>query len=145
MNIDELRTQAEAGSVVAQTILGICYLHGIDVGVDCAEAFRLLSKASERGASRAMLNLAGMFHRGQGTQQNIAEAIRLYELAATKGEFLAQIELARIYSKGADVPRDMGMAEKWYAAAAAQAGRVSDGDELAEARAFLATRPPPLQ
>jgi TPR repeat protein len=98
-----------------------------------------------RGAPRAQLNLAGMFHRGQGTQQNIAEAIRLYELAATKGEFLAQIELARIYSKGADVSSDMGMAEKWYAAAAAQAGRVVDGEELAEARAFLVTRTSPRQ
>jgi TPR repeat protein len=74
---------------MAQSMLGICYLHGIDVGVDYAEAFRLLSQASERGDPRAMLNLAGMFLRGQGTQRNVSEAMRLYELAAMKGEFLA--------------------------------------------------------
>jgi len=34
MNIPDLQRQAESGSVVAQAILGICYLDGIEVEVD---------------------------------------------------------------------------------------------------------------
>jgi Sel1 repeat len=146
MNIEELKQKAEAGSLAAQSMLGTCYLHGIDLAVDFTEAFRLLSKASERGAARASLNLAEMFHRGLGVQQNTAEATRLYEIAAEKGEFFAQVALGRIYSSDEQAPRDMQSAEKWYAAAAAQAGRVANCEELAEAQAFVAkSGGPPLR
>jgi len=39
MNIRELRQKAESGSVVAQSMLGICYLDGIEVPIDYREAF----------------------------------------------------------------------------------------------------------
>ena len=58
MDIGELRRQADSGSTVAQCILGICYLDGIDAPVDYPEALRLLHAAVEGGASRAMWNLA---------------------------------------------------------------------------------------
>ena len=54
MNIDNLRKSAESGSCVARTVLGMCYLDGIEVEVDHKEAFRLLSAAAERGAPRAI-------------------------------------------------------------------------------------------
>jgi TPR repeat protein len=57
-SINELVRKAEAGSVVAQSILGIRYLHGVDVPVDLEQAFRLLTLASKRGAPRAQANLA---------------------------------------------------------------------------------------
>jgi len=60
MNISELRKEAESGSVVAQSVLGICYLHGTEVQVDYQEAFRLLGSAAERGAPRAVASLARM-------------------------------------------------------------------------------------
>ena|SRR5437879_7243375 len=60
MNISDLRQKAQRGSVVAQTILGTCYLDGIDVEVDHKEAFRLLSAAADQGAPRAKMNLARM-------------------------------------------------------------------------------------
>jgi TPR repeat protein len=137
MNITELREKAEHGSVVAQTALGICYLDGVDAEVDYEEAFRLLSAASEKGASRAIANLARMYADGLGTPKNLGEAIRLFELAANKGEFLAQIELARMFSKGTVVLPDAQAAGRWYSSAIAQESTVGDCVELREARAYI--------
>ncbi len=72
MNISELRKEAESGSVVAQSVLGICYLHGTEVQVDYQEAFRLLSAAAERGAPRAVANLARMYALGWGFPRTLS-------------------------------------------------------------------------
>jgi TPR repeat protein len=136
MTIDELKKMAEDGNVAAQAILGISYLHGIDVEVDLEQAFRLLSAASKRGASRAMANLAEMYRHGLATPKDMSKALRLYEKAASRGEFFAQIELGRIYGGGLEgITPDLAVAEKWYSAAAEQ--KVRDCDELEEAKAFL--------
>src|SRR5688572_21557209 len=111
MNIVELSQQAESGSVVAQATLGICYLYGRDVKVDYKEAFRLLSAATEKGASRAVLNLARMYAEGFGLPKDVRKAIRFYE-AVAKVEIRAQLELARIYSRGLGVPTDAEAARK---------------------------------
>ena len=71
MDISKLRQKAESGSVVAQTVLGTCYLEGIDVPMDYSEAFRLLSGAAEQGAPRASCNLARMYKDGLGVSQNM--------------------------------------------------------------------------
>jgi len=60
VNKYDLRKKAEAGNVVAESMLGICYLDGIDVGVDYREALRFLSSAAEKGAARAALHLVRM-------------------------------------------------------------------------------------
>jgi TPR repeat protein len=129
MNIPDLRHRAESGSAVAQTLLGICYLEGVEVEADHKEAFRLLSAAANQGASRAMANLAYMYAEGLGTTKNFQEALPLYERAAEAGEFLAQVELARMYARGVVVPANPEMARKWYAAAAAQEASVGDCEE----------------
>jgi TPR repeat protein len=122
--------------VVAQTLLGTCYLEGIDVEVDHKEAFRLLSAAADQGAPRAKMNLARMYAEGLGIAKNLPEAIRLYEGAAEGGEFLAQVQLARIYARGMGVPANPAVAREWYAAAAAQEASVGDCEELQEAKAY---------
>lgn len=139
MSILELRQKAELGSVVAQSMLGICYLNGIDVEVDYGEAFRLLSEAADKGASRAIVNLARMYGEGLGVSKNPVESIRLYEVAATAGEFFAQVALGRIYSRGESVPISSDSALRWYSAAAAQSDRVADCEELREAKEYVAS------
>jgi TPR repeat protein len=141
VNISDLRQKAESGSVVAQSILGICYLNGTDVEVDYNEAFRLLSAAAGRGAPRAATNLARMYADGLAVPQNLSEAIRLYEVGAKGGEFFAQIALGRIYSKGVEIPADPNTALSWYAAAAAQEGKIIDCDELLEAKDYVRRHP----
>ena len=135
MDIRDLRQKAESGSCVAQSILGACYLDGIDVEADYQEAFRLLSMAAGQGASRAVVNLAWMHAEGLGTRRNVHEAIRLYKSVANV-EFLASAEPGRIYSRGLGVPTDPDEALKWYTAAAEWKG-IDDCEELREAKAFV--------
>ena len=147
MNIQALRRGADSGSRVDQSVLGLCYLYGVDVEVDYREAFRLLSLA---GTSRAVANLARMYAEGLGISKDLAEAIRLYK-AVGKSEFRAQLELGRIYSNGIGVAPDPDEAVKWYSAGAARgdddyvddpinAAFVGSGtfEEVQEAKAYVA-------
>lgn len=119
MNFPELTRKAEAGSCAAQTTLGLYYLHGYGpVEVDYEKAFDLLSKATEKGASRAVANLADMYAQGLGVAQDIPKAIELYERVGTI-EFFAALELGRIYAKGLGVPANPRKAFEWYSAVVA--------------------------
>ena len=144
-----MRKRADSGSRVNQSVLGLCYLYGVDVQVDYKEAFRLLSMA---GTSRAVTNLARMYAEGLGIAKDMAEAIRLYK-AVGRPEFRAQLELGRIYSRGLGVPIDSVEAFKWYSAAADRddddvddpiiAAFVGSGtfEEVQEAKAYVANAP----
>jgi TPR repeat protein len=136
MDITDLRKKAESGSCVAQSILGICYLDGVDVEVNYREAFRLLSAAAKQGASRAVINLARMYAEGLGIQKDMSEAVRLYK-SVSGAEFLALVALGRIYARGTEVPADSAEALRWYSAAAAWEGRVADCEEIKEAKAYV--------
>ena len=137
MNIAKLAQEAEAGSCVAQSILGTCYLDGIDVEIDFEKAFDLLSAASAQGASRAACNLARMYADGLGIPKNPSMAIRLYEKAAEAGDLFSQVELGRIFSRGADLPADPDSALRWYQIAAAQEGVDADCEEFEEAKRYV--------
>jgi len=135
LDIDELRKQAARGNTAAESILGMNYLEGRGVDIDYAEAFRLLSAASRKGASRAIVYLASMYANGLGMPADMAKAIRFYEVAANAGEFFAEIELGRIFAAGKGVPVDAATASKWYSMALQQ--NVADCDELREASAYV--------
>src|SRR5215831_10258053 len=113
MNVQELRKEADSGSVVAQAMLGLCYLYGRETDVNYPEAFRLLSIAKDKGASRAVANLAIMYAQGLGVPRDMAKAIRFYE-AVEEGEVRAQLELARIYARGIGVEADPKRALSLY-------------------------------
>lgn len=119
MNLAELTRKAEAGSCAAQTTLGLYYLHGYGpVDVNYEKAFTLLSKGAEKGASRAIANLADMYAQGLGIPQDIHKAIELYERVGNV-EFFAALELGRIYAKGLGLPANQRKAFEWYSAAIA--------------------------
>ena len=109
-------------------------MHGFEVEVDYVQAFRFLSSAAERGASRAIALLADMYAQGLGVPQDIGKAISLYEKAAARGEFFAQIALGRIYSKGIGVAPNQDAALKWYATAVSEEG---DCEEWHEAQTYV--------
>jgi TPR repeat protein len=149
MDIPNLQQEAESGSIVAQGVLGICYLYGREVEVDYKEAFRLLSVASEKGASRAIVSLALMVAEGLGVPKDVRAAIKLYKTVANF-EIRAQLELGRIYSRGDGVPADAEAAREFYSMVAAQQAGVDDSstaalvgcatfDEIEEAKAYLAS------
>lgn len=142
-NIAEMREKAEAGSCVAQSILGLCYLYGHDVEADYKEAFRFLSAAAEQGASRAVLNLGHMYAQGLGVPQNVPKAICLFEAvgkpSSSTDAFAARIELGRVLSRGVGMPIDKDAALKWYSAAIELAADDDDSEDLREARAYVAS------
>ena len=135
-DIDDLRRKASAGSAVAQTQLGICFLDGIDIEVNYAEALRHLSVAAKQGTSRSIVNLARMYEGGLGTEKNMAEAIRLYK-SVSKVELSAQIGLGRIYSREG-VSQDLDEAMHYYVLATEWGDRVANCPEIEEAREFVA-------
>ena len=87
-----------------------------------------------------MANLARMHADGLGVPKDLAEALRLYKSAAEQGEFLAQIELGRIFSRGLSVTVDPHAALRRYSAAVAQQNSVGDGEDIQEAKAYIASR-----
>jgi TPR repeat protein len=136
LDMKGLREKAESGFCPAQCFLGIYYLNGIDVEVNYQEAFRLLSAAANKGASRAVINLARMYEEGLGIQKNVGEALRLYK-SVSHAEFLALVALGRIYSRGTEVPADPAEAFRWYSAAVKWEARVADCEEIKEAKAYV--------
>ena len=143
LDIADLRRKAEAGSCVSQSVLGCCYLYGIDVEVSYGEAFRLLSAAANQGASRAALNLGAMYAKGLGVSQDVREEIRRLEAVAkpdnSSDAFLARIELGRIYSQWA-IPANPAAALTWYSAAVALTAPEDDSAELREAKEYIGGR-----
>jgi len=140
-NIVEMRRKAEEGSCPSQCMLGLCYLYGIDVETNYAEAFRFLSAAAEQRSSSAVLNLGRMYAQGLGIQQNMPEAIRHFEAVAKPSDssdpFSARIELGRIFSHGLGIPVDGNLALKWYYSAIEIATAENDPEEINEAQAYL--------
>jgi len=74
MNISDLLKNAESGNVVAQAILGTCYLDGIDVDVDYQQAFRFLSAASDLSYERKFIAVANF---REGHDEGIACSRRI--------------------------------------------------------------------
>jgi len=141
MNIAEKRRKADAGSCVAQSMLGLSYLYGYEVEVNYQEAFKYLS-AADQGGSRATLNLGLMYAKGLGIPKDMLTAIRLLEAVAKPSDssdaFAARIELGRLYSLNPQVHADAEKALSWYKAAMALANDRENSQELCEARNYIA-------
>ena len=137
MDISELIDQAGQGSTVAQGLLGIAYLDGVDVPPDYEEAMKWLTLAADKGAPRPMWNLGRMYEEGLSTTIDLEKARQLYERAAAGGEFYAFIHLARLYRDGKGVPQSDRQARSWYCKATEMKERVADVPELREALDFV--------
>ena len=137
MDINQLQAEAEAGSVVAQGLLGISYLYGLDVPRDYAAALRWLTPAVERGAPRPTFHLGRMHEEGWGVPVNYQKAVSLYQQAADCDEWLAYVQLARMYRYGRGTSVDQQAALSWYQAAASASETISPCPELDEALEFV--------
>ena len=70
-NIPQLMDEADAGNVISQYNLGLCYAEGTGVEVDLAEAVRWFRKAAEQGMPQAQFNLGLCLARGVGVAKNV--------------------------------------------------------------------------
>ncbi len=136
-DINSLVARAEEGSVVAQSILGISHLYGIDVSRNLETALRWLTSASEQGSSRAMFHLGRMHEEGWGAPRDFRRAGLLYQQAADHGEWMAYVCLARMFRHGRGIDADSEAALAWYQTAVDESESIAPCPELDEAREFL--------
>jgi len=103
-----LKHQAEGGSVIAMTTLGMAYLEGISKATDPATgkvmryqanntlAHQWLQRAAKEGFPVAQAILGELYYKGQGVQRDRKEALRLSQLAAKANYPRAKLNLAQL-------------------------------------------------
>ena len=85
-----------------------------------AAALSLWLPLAERGNVSAQYNVAVLYEKGQGVEQDYHEAARWYLTAAEQGDPEAQYSIGVLYESGLGVvARSASVAQKWYALAAA--------------------------
>ena len=89
-NIPQLMDEADAGNVISQYNLGLCYAEGNGVEVDLAEAVRWFRKAAEQGMPQAQFNLGLCLARGVGVAKNVVEGAMWLNSAAQQGNHEAE-------------------------------------------------------
>jgi TPR repeat protein len=131
-------SEAEAGSFVSQSILGISYLYGLDdVPKDYAAALRWLTPPAERGASRPAFHIGRMHEEGWGVPVDYKRAGHFYQRAADRGEWFAYVYLARLYRYGRGTDVDLQAALEWYEFAVLESETMAPCPELDEAIEYV--------
>jgi len=116
--LEQLISEARAGSSPAALILGINYLNGDGVAESESEAFRWFRLAAEQGEPVAQSRLGSMFERGQGVAADSREAAFWHEQAARSGNVRAMHNLAIAHADGAGVEENLGEAARLFRNAA---------------------------
>jgi TPR repeat protein len=102
----------------AKNILGILALAGLGEPKNPDKAISLYREAALAGEPRAMLNLSGIYYRGEVVTQNEKEGFSWLVKAAEAGLPMAQVALGRRYLNGEGVDQDDAKARDWFAKAA---------------------------
>ena len=116
--MDRLELAAKAGSVVAETVLGLKYLDGNGIPANEAEAARWLERAAKQGQPVAEYRLGTLYERGHGVPSDAKQAATWYEAAAKLGNRKAMHNLAVAYAQGAGVNKNFTLAAQWFTRAA---------------------------
>ena len=112
--------QADTGNPFAQYCRAVCYMEGIGVPKDEAEAVKWYRKAAEQGNAAGQTGLGTCYVQGTGVPKDVAEAVKWFRKAAEQGDATGQANLARCYEEGIGVPEDIAEAIKWYLKSAEQ-------------------------
>ena len=75
---------------------------------------------AEQGDAQAQYELAMMYEKGKGVEQNIDEALKWFNKAAGNGHVGSMIDLGWFYQNGQYVEKDVDKAIEWYEKAAEQ-------------------------
>jgi localization factor PodJL len=116
--LEQLTSEAQAGSSSAALILGLNYLNDDGVVESESEAFRWLRLAAEQGEPVAQSRLGSMFERGLGVAADPREAALWYEQAARSGNVRAMHNLGIAHADGAGVEENFGEAARLFRNAA---------------------------
>ncbi|MDE5308352.1 hypothetical protein PY546_20510 [Providencia stuartii] len=69
------------------------YYDGLDGEVDYQKAKMWYEKSAQQGVAAAVNNLAVLYEKGEGVQQDEEKAIDLYRQAANMGSAIAQMNM----------------------------------------------------
>lgn len=105
----------------AQNHLGYLY----ETQKDYNKALGYYLKSANKGNTHAMLNLARLYYKGQGVNQNYAEALRWLKIAASLDSAIAMYNLGYMYMKGQGTQKNIDEAKRWYKAAASKGDKKS--------------------
>ena len=106
--IPALRHQANGGSVVAQTVLGLAYREGLDRARDAASgkvirfrsdngaAWRWLRKAAQAGFPVAQAEIGEMYYAAHGVERDLASSRHWLEQAAAADYPRARLDLLQL-------------------------------------------------
>jgi len=101
---------ALSGDRIGQFNLGLIYEDGKGTPVDAEKAKNLYQQSAEKGYSKAMTQLAGIYFR----QQNIHQALHWYKKAAALGEAGAQYHLGLLSETAVGTKLNFVEAVKYY-------------------------------
>lgn len=121
--IDDLRTAADKGEPVAQTLIGYAQQAGFaGVAKNVEEAHARFLAAANKGDPRAQAALGEQFWRGVGVPAaDPVEGLRWFKMSADAHNGYAEANVAYFYEQGlGGLTKDEGEAAKWHALAAKQ-------------------------
>ncbi|GAA5483046.1 secretory immunoglobulin A-binding protein EsiB [Haloferula sargassicola] len=101
---------AKADLPMAQNALALLYLADDLGGSDPVAAAAWLLRASKSGFAAAQFNLAALYEKGLGIEQNLPLATDLYSQAAGQGHAQATTALARMHAFGVGMKPDLSRA-----------------------------------
>jgi len=90
-SIEDMKSQAESGSVDTQAKLGLIYALGEIVERDDIEAIKWFKKASEQGHADSQFNLGVSYRFGSGVPKDLVKSYIWNSLAASQGHEDARI------------------------------------------------------
>lgn len=115
--VAHFKQQAAGGNAAAQCNLGMLYYTGEAAGwgvpKDFTQAVLWLRKSAEQGNDGGQLNLAYMYHYGDGVPRDDARAAFWWRKAADQGDADAQYNLGLLYYSGDGVPQDFAESYFW--------------------------------
>lgn len=109
-HLDEVRVQAEHGSVARQIELGSAYLTGRGVSRDYKKAAHWYELAARSGDAAAENEMGYFYQTGIGVPVDVKRAAHWFQLASASGLVLAKVNLGISYLRGLGVRQDAGTA-----------------------------------
>jgi TPR repeat protein/peptidoglycan hydrolase-like protein with peptidoglycan-binding domain len=106
MPIDELRSRANAGELVAMEELARRLVHGAGVAKDQQAGAGWLLRAAQRGSAQSAFNVAVMYERGFVVERDSTKAIEWYRKAVDANVPMAKHNLALLLRDGKGAPRN---------------------------------------
>ena len=114
--LELLREAAGAGDVRAMNLLGDSYVRGIPGKLDSdpEEAFRLFTRASERGSLEALGNVGVLYINGTGVPKDPRKAVSMFDKGAQGGNPFCMFLYAQCLENGLGVGKNQMQAQNWY-------------------------------